>query len=74
MPSSHKPRPRRTRAVSVRVPEATLRKVMRARKAETQSQLINVLLAEEEERLEAERVLRETTGVAAVAGFDDRLL
>lgn len=47
---------------------------MRARKAETQSQLINTLLAEEEERLEAERVLRETTGVAAGADFDDRLL
>ena len=60
--------------MTVRVPEATLRKVMRGRKAETQSQLINTLLAEEEERLEAERVLRETTGVASGVDFDDRLL
>lgn len=73
MSSSHKPQ-RRTRAVSVRVPEATLRRVMRARKAETQSQLINALLAEEEERLEAERVLRETTGAAAATDLADRLL
>ncbi|MBN1610515.1 MAG: hypothetical protein JW940_28050 [Polyangiaceae bacterium] len=73
MSSSYKSH-RRTRAVSVRVPEATLHRIMRARKVATQSQLINTLLAEEEERLEAERVLRETTGAAAGIDFDDRLL
>jgi hypothetical protein len=47
---------------------------MRARKAATQSKLINDLLKEEEERLEAEAVLRETTGAARSREIDDRLL
>jgi hypothetical protein len=37
---------------------------MRTRKSASQSELINELLAEEEERYEAEAVLRETTGAA----------
>jgi len=64
----------RTRAITVRVPGARLAKVMRARRSATQSELINALLSEEEERLEAERVLRETTGAAGKADFDERLL
>lgn len=47
---------------------------MRARRAATQSELINALLTEEAERLRAERVLRETTGAAGAYDFDDRLL
>ena len=37
------------KAFTVRVPETRLRKLMKARKAKTQSELINILLAEEEE-------------------------
>jgi hypothetical protein len=51
-----------------------LRKLMRARKVATQSELINSLLNEEEERIEAEAVLRATAGVAKAADFDARLL
>jgi hypothetical protein len=47
---------------------------MRARRVATQSELINTLLTEAEERLDAERILRETSGSAAVSDFDDRLL
>jgi hypothetical protein len=74
MPSSYKRRARATKAITIRVPEARLRKVMRARKALNQSELINALLTEEEERLEAERVLRETLGSADAADLDDRFL
>jgi hypothetical protein len=38
------------RAITVRISEARLRKLMRARKVATQSELINTLLAEEEDR------------------------
>jgi hypothetical protein len=47
---------------------------MRARRLPTQSELINTLLEEEEERLRSERVLRETAGTARGSDFDDRLL
>ena len=50
----------RSKALTVRIPEARLRKLMRARKAKTQSALINLLLAEEEERLHSHRVLHDT--------------
>jgi len=60
------------KAVTVRVPAGRLRNVMRARKLSTQSELINTLLEEEEERLESQRVLRETAGAARDADFDDR--
>jgi hypothetical protein len=73
MSSSHKAAPR-TRAITVRVPEATLRRVMRGRRVSTQSELINTLLSEEEERLDALRVLAETSGSVAADDFDDRLL
>ncbi len=74
MATSYSGRPSRDKAVTVRVPATRLRKVMRARKAATQSELINDLLTEEEERIEAEAVLRGTTGVAGSQDFDDRLL
>ena len=48
------------RAITVRVSEARLRKLMRARRVATQSELINTLVAEEEERLRSYAVLRET--------------
>jgi hypothetical protein len=65
---------RKKKAVTVRLPAERLRRIMRARKATTQSELLNTLLSEEEERIESERVLRETTGCAAASDFDDRLL
>lgn len=74
MSASYKRRASRKKAITVRVSEVRLRKVMQARKAVTQSELINTLLGEEEERLEAERALRETVGSARAADFDDRLL
>ena len=63
-----------TRAVTVRIPEARLRKLMRARRVATQSELINALLAEEEERLRSHAVLRETALTARPGDVDDRLL
>jgi hypothetical protein len=62
------------RAITVRISEARLRKLMRARKVATQSELINTLLAEEEERLRSHAVLRDTAGTARAADVDDRLL
>jgi len=47
---------------------------MRSRKAATQSELINDLLAEEEERIAAETVLRQTTGAAGPRDLDARFL
>ena len=49
-------------AFTVRVPETRLRKLMKARKAKTQSELINILLAEEEERVHSHKILKETAG------------
>ncbi|TMA44597.1 MAG: type II toxin-antitoxin system HicB family antitoxin [Deltaproteobacteria bacterium] len=63
-----------SKAITVRVPLARLRKLMRARKAATQSELINSLLAEEEERLRSHGVLRETAGTARASEIRDRLL
>ena len=62
------------RAVTVRISEARLRKLMRARKVATQSELINTLLAEEEERLRAHAVLRDTARTVRAGNLDDRLL
>jgi hypothetical protein len=62
------------KAVTVRIPESRLRRLMRARKVKSQSDLINSLLAEEEERLRSHRVLRETEGTARVSEIHDRLL
>ena len=62
------------KALTVRVSEARLRKLMRARKAKTQSDLINTLLAEEEERLRSHKVLRDTAGTVRASEINDRLL
>ncbi len=48
------------RAITVRISEARLRKLMRARRVATQSELINTSLAEEEERLRSHAVLLDT--------------
>jgi hypothetical protein len=63
-----------TKAVMVRVSNARLRRLMRARKLPTPSELVNVLLEEEEERVRSHRVLRETAGTMRRSDFDDRLL
>jgi hypothetical protein len=62
------------RAITVRISEARLRKLMRARRVATQSELINTLLAEEEERLRSHAVLRETARTVRPGDVDDRLL
>ena len=62
------------RGITVRISEVRLRKLMRARRAATQSELINTLLAEEEERLRSHAVLRETAGTVRASDVDDRLL
>ena len=62
------------RAITVRISEARLRKLMRARKVATQSELINTLLAEEEERLASHAVLRGTARTVRAGDVDDRLL
>jgi len=62
----------RTKAVTVRVAEQRLRRLMRTRRAKTPSELINTLLAEEDERLRSHRALRATSGTARalVEGLD----
>ena len=62
------------KAITVRIPQSRLRQLMRARKAKSQSELINKLLEEEEERLHSHRVLCETQGKLKRSAFDDRLL
>lgn len=62
------------KAVTVRIPQHRLRELMRARKVESQSELINTLLAEEEERLKSHRVLRETQGRVKRSEIRDHLL
>ena len=63
-----------SRAITVRISEARLRKLMRARKSATQSELINTLLAEEEERLRSHAVLRDTARTVRPGDVDARLL
>ncbi|MBM4061448.1 MAG: hypothetical protein FJ265_10205 [Planctomycetes bacterium] len=64
------------RVITVRLPLAQLRRVMRARRIPTQSELLQRLLDEADERIAAEAALRATTGVAGkgAGDFDDRLL
>jgi hypothetical protein len=47
---------------------------MRARKIATQSELINTLLAEEEERLRSHSLLRDTASTVRAGDIDARLL
>jgi len=63
-----------TRAVTVRISEARLRKLMRARRSTTQSELINTLLAEEEERVRSHAAVRATAGRLRASDVNDRLL
>ena len=56
-----------SRAVTVRISEARLRKLMRARKAATQSELINT-------RLRSHAVLRATARTVRAGDVDARLL
>lgn len=60
--------------LTVRIPGSRLRKVMRARGITQQSELIQRLLAEEEERLESLAILRKTADTVRRTDFDDRLL
>lgn len=62
------------KAVTVRILQPRLRNLMRARHCKSQSELINALLAEEEERLKSHRVLRETGGKLKRTQVNDRLL
>ena len=62
------------RASTVRISAARLCRLLRARKAATQSELINTLLAEEEERLRSHAVLRATARTARISHVDARLL
>jgi hypothetical protein len=63
-----------SRAITVRISEVRLRKLMRARKAATQSELINTLLGEEEERLRSHSLLRATAGTVHAKELNARLL
>jgi hypothetical protein len=62
------------RAITVRISQTRLRKLMRARRVATQSELINTLLAEEEERLRSHAVLRDTAHTVRAGEVDGRLL
>jgi hypothetical protein len=62
------------KAVTVRILQPRLRQLMRARKCKSQSELIDVLLAEEEERLKSHKILRETQGKLERSDVNDRLL
>jgi len=64
----------RKRAITVRVPEARLKQVMRARRIATQSELFNTLLEEEVEKMAARKALEATAGKLTAKDFDDRLL
>jgi hypothetical protein len=62
------------KAVTVRILERRLRNLMRARHCKSQSELINALMAEEEERLKSHRILRQTAGKVKRTQVNDRLL
>ncbi|HVO22252.1 MAG TPA: DUF998 domain-containing protein [Candidatus Margulisiibacteriota bacterium] len=63
-----------SRAITVRVSQVRLRKLMRVRRVATQSELVNARLAEEEERLRSHVVLRATARTVRAADVDARLL
>ena len=62
------------KAVTVRILQPRLRNLMRARHCKSQAELINTLLAEEEERLKSHGILRETERKLKRTQVDDRLL
>ena len=59
--------------VAVRISEARLHKLMRARRIGTRSELINTLLAEEEERLRSHTLLQLTAATVRATHIDDRV-
>ena len=64
----------KTKAVTVRVSERDLARIMRKRSFKTQSELINTLLSEEAERWGALAILQKTADTVQPEDFDDRLL
>jgi hypothetical protein len=62
------------KAVTVRVLQPRLQHLMRERKCKSQSELIETLLTEEEERLKSHRVLRQTQGKLKRSEVNDSLL
>lgn len=64
------------KAVTVRLPVLQLRRVMRALRISTQSELLQSLLDEADERIAADAAIRATVGIAGKdrGDFDDRLL
>ena len=63
-----------TTPVTVRVRRSALREIMRKRRWNTQSDAINTLIAEEQERQRAWAALKATAGSAGRNDFNDRLL
>ncbi|HEV8711967.1 MAG TPA: hypothetical protein VGX03_03960 [Candidatus Binatia bacterium] len=61
-------------SLTVRVPAPLLRKLMSARKVKTYSELMNTLLAEEEERRRSHKVLRKTAGTILASAINNCLL
>jgi hypothetical protein len=59
----------RKKAVTVRISVPLLQRLMKLRKVKTQSELINTLLAEEEERINSHSVLRATAGTVKSSSF-----
>lgn len=55
------------RTITVPISETRVRKLMRARRFATQAELINTLLAEEEERLRSHAVLRDTARTVRIS-------
>jgi hypothetical protein len=64
----------RKKAVTVHIHVPLLQRLMKLRKVKTQSELINTLLAEEEERMNSHSVLRATAGTVKASSFVNRLL
>jgi len=75
MKQSHN-RSKQTKAVTVRLPLTKLRRVMRALRLTTQTELLQSLLDEADERITSLAALRASVGVAGNGkdDFDDRLL
>lgn len=63
-----------TKAVSVRIPEAKLRRLMRKRRMKSRSALIKALVDEENERIRSHEVHQRIFGSERRIEFDDRLL
>jgi hypothetical protein len=62
------------RAITVRISPSRLRKLVPARRTATPSEIINTLLAEEEERCRSHAVLHARARTVRIGQFDARLL